>query len=65
MPIAVNRMAAGDIDGDGLNDLVVLGVENQCLVLIQSNPIRRPAPLTYLVQSASDHKPKIINHGIN
>ena len=36
MPIAVSRVAAGDINGDGLNDLVVLGGDNRCLVLIQS-----------------------------
>jgi hypothetical protein len=37
MPISVSRIAAGDIDDDGLNDLVVLGGENQCMVLIQSH----------------------------
>ncbi len=37
LPIAASRVAAGDIDGDGLNDLVVLGSDNQCLVLIQSH----------------------------
>ena len=39
MPIAVSRVAAGDIDGDGLNDLLVLGDNNQCLVLIQSHTV--------------------------
>ncbi len=37
MPISVSRVAAGDIDDDGLNDLVVLGGENQAMVLIQSH----------------------------
>lgn len=37
LPIAASCVAAGDIDGDGLNDLVVLGSDNQCLVLIQSH----------------------------
>lgn len=37
LPIAASCVAAGDIDGDGLNDLVVLGGDNQCLVLIQSH----------------------------
>ena len=37
MPISVSRVAAGDIDDDGLNDLVVLGSENQSMVLIQSH----------------------------
>ena len=37
MPFSVNRVAAGDINDDGLNDLVVLGGENQCMVLFQSS----------------------------
>ncbi len=37
MPISVSRVAAGDIDDDGLNDLIVLGSENQSMVLIQSH----------------------------
>lgn len=36
MPIAVSRVAAGDLDGDDRNDLVLLGEENQCLVAFQS-----------------------------
>jgi hypothetical protein len=49
MPISVSRVAAGDIDDDGLNDLVVLGSENQSMVLIQSHNImgtfNSPRPL--------------------
>jgi hypothetical protein len=49
MPISVSRVAAGDIDDDGLNDLVVLGSENQSMVLIQSHNImgtfNSPKPL--------------------
>jgi hypothetical protein len=37
LPIAASRVAAGDIDGDGLNDLVILGGDNRSLVLIQSH----------------------------
>ena len=36
IPISASRVAAGDIDGDGLNDLVVLGAENEVLILLQS-----------------------------
>ena len=36
LPIASSRVAAGDVNGDGLNDLVVLGSDNQVLVLLQS-----------------------------
>lgn len=40
MPLASTRVAAGDINGDGLNDLVVLGGSNQVLVLLQSAAVR-------------------------
>ena len=36
MPVSASRVAAGDINGDGLNDLVALGGENQVVVLLQS-----------------------------
>ena len=36
MPMTSSRVAANDINGDGLNDLVVLGHDNQVLVLLQS-----------------------------
>ncbi|MHB8950347.1 MAG: FG-GAP repeat domain-containing protein, partial [Rhodoferax sp.] len=36
MPISSSRVAAGDINSDGLNDLVVLGHDNRVLVLHQS-----------------------------
>ena len=36
MPIAVSRVAAGDLDGDDRNDLVLLGEDNRCLVAFQS-----------------------------
>lgn len=39
MPITASRVAAGDLDGDGLNDLIVLGDHNQCLALIQSHAV--------------------------
>jgi hypothetical protein len=49
MPISVSRVAAGDIDGDELNDLVVLGAENEVLVLLQSHTMigtfNSPKPL--------------------
>jgi hypothetical protein len=38
MPISASRLAAGDVDGDGLNDLVVLGGDNQVVLLLQSSP---------------------------
>jgi hypothetical protein len=31
-------IAAADLDGDGHNDIVVLGEDNQCLVMFQSSP---------------------------
>jgi len=37
LTINASRVAAGDIDGDGRNDLVVLGEDNQCFKLIQSH----------------------------
>ena len=39
MPISVSRLTAGDINNDGLNDLVVLGEDNQCMILTQSQTI--------------------------
>jgi hypothetical protein len=36
IPISASRVASGDIDGDELDDLVVLGSENEVLVLLQS-----------------------------
>ena len=36
LPIWASHIAAGDIDADGLNDLVVFGGDNECMVLIQS-----------------------------
>lgn len=36
MPISSSRVTAGDINGDGLNDLVVLGKDSQVLVSLQS-----------------------------
>lgn len=37
MPVASNRITAGDVNGDGLTDLVVLGGDNEVLVLLQSS----------------------------
>jgi hypothetical protein len=36
MPVSASRIAAGDINGDGLNDLVALGGDNQVVLLLQS-----------------------------
>jgi hypothetical protein len=35
MPFSASRVAAGDVNGDGLNDLVVFGGSNQVIVLRQ------------------------------
>jgi hypothetical protein len=35
LPFSCSRIGAGDVDGDGLNDLVVLGDDNRSLVLMQ------------------------------
>jgi hypothetical protein len=40
VPISASRVAAGDLNGDGLNDLVLLGDANRCVVLIQSRDAR-------------------------
>ena len=37
LPISCSRIAAGDINGDGLSDLVVLGSENRVMLLLQSS----------------------------
>jgi hypothetical protein len=39
MPNPATRITAGDINGDGLNDLVVLGGNNQVAILLQSNTV--------------------------
>ena len=36
MPVSASRITAGDINGDGLNDLVALGGDNQVVLLLQS-----------------------------
>ena len=43
MPISASRLAAGDIDGDGLMDLVALGSENRVVLVRQS----KAAPGTF------------------
>ena len=44
MPIAVSRVAAGDLDGDGRSDIVLLGGSNQSLVMFQTAPGAFEAP---------------------
>jgi hypothetical protein len=36
MPIPASRVAACDLDADGLNDLVVFGSDNRVFVMLQS-----------------------------
>jgi hypothetical protein len=36
MPISATRVAAGDLNADGLNDLILLGGDNQVIVMLQS-----------------------------
>lgn len=40
MPAMMSRINAGDIDGDGLNDLVLLGGDNRAFVMLQSRTAR-------------------------
>jgi len=40
MPVSASRITAGDINGDGLNDLVALGGDNQVVLLLQSATTR-------------------------
>lgn len=39
LPVATSQMAGGDVNGDGLNDLVALGGDNKAMVLYQSNTV--------------------------
>jgi hypothetical protein len=50
MPISASRLAAGDIDGDGLMDLVALGSENRVVLVRQS----QAAPGTFLAPQLLD-----------
>jgi hypothetical protein len=50
MPISASRLAAGDIDGDGLMDLVALGSENRVVLVRQSKAI----PGTFLAPQLLD-----------
>lgn len=47
IPFAVSRLGAGDLNGDGANDLVLLGDDAQALVMFQSSPglFQAPRPL--------------------
>jgi hypothetical protein len=50
MPIAASRVASGDVNGDGLNDLVVFGADNQVFLMFQS----ATAPGTFLAPQFLD-----------
>lgn len=38
MPLSVSRIGANDLDGDGDNDIILLGSDNKCLVMMQTAP---------------------------
>ena len=38
MAFAVSRLGAGDLNGDGANDLVLLGDDARAMVMFQSSP---------------------------
>jgi hypothetical protein len=40
MPVAMSRIGAADVDGDGLNDLLLLGDSNRAFVMYQSFVLR-------------------------
>ena len=46
MSFPVTRVAAGDLNADGRNDLILLGKDDQVLVVLQSVavPVSAPAP---------------------
>jgi hypothetical protein len=44
MPLSVGRVSAGNLDGDGHNDIVLLGGDNECLVMFQVAPGSFAAP---------------------